>query len=243
MSPPPQPQTQHQQHLQRPITILPSVGSTLGNPSAFAIGAFATTLTTLSTALMEWRGVTTTNAFIANFLFLAGVGMVVSAQWEMVRGNTYAYTVLSAFGLFYAGYGAVITPSFGVADAYGGDGTVEYSNAMGLYMIIWTVLNAFFLIGSLGINTVYILIFLALELCFLLLGASHFAAADGHARAATALQKAAGAFGFLSGLCGYYTLGSLLFAEVLAWEWPMGGFGVVRCAGRRGVGRKRRKEV
>jgi uncharacterized protein len=67
----------------------------LGNPTALAIGAFATTLTTLSFALMEWRGVSVTNAFIGDFFGVAGTGMVVTAQWEMVLGNSYAYTVLS----------------------------------------------------------------------------------------------------------------------------------------------------
>lgn len=47
---------------------------------------------------MEWRGVTTTNVYIGNFFFIAGIGMVISAQWEIVRGNSYGYTVLSAFG-------------------------------------------------------------------------------------------------------------------------------------------------
>ncbi len=37
--------------------------------TAFAIGAFATTLTTLSFALMEWRGLSVTNVFIGNFFF------------------------------------------------------------------------------------------------------------------------------------------------------------------------------
>ena len=40
--------------------------------TAFAIGAFSTTLTTLSLSLMEWRGVTITNVYIGNFLFAAG---------------------------------------------------------------------------------------------------------------------------------------------------------------------------
>ncbi|OSS54113.1 hypothetical protein B5807_01479 [Epicoccum nigrum] len=37
---------------------------TLGSGTALAIGVFATTLTTLSLALMEWRGVTTNNVFV-----------------------------------------------------------------------------------------------------------------------------------------------------------------------------------
>ena len=60
--------------------------------------------------------------------------MVVSAQWELVLGNTYGYTVLSAFGFFYGGFGAIITPFFGVAASYGAD-TAEYNNALGYFVL------------------------------------------------------------------------------------------------------------
>lgn len=102
---------------------------------------------------MEWRGVTTTNVYIGNFFFVAGlplcyvlnliehrlitcpgIGMVISAQWELVLGNTYAYTVLSAFGFFYGGFGAIITPFFGVAASYGND-TAEFNNALGYFVL------------------------------------------------------------------------------------------------------------
>lgn len=67
-------------------------------------------------------------------LTITGIGMVVSAQWELILGNTYAYTVLSAFGLFYGGFGAIITPLFGVTTSYGTD-TVEYNNALGYFVL------------------------------------------------------------------------------------------------------------
>lgn len=60
--------------------------------------------------------------------------MVTSAQWELVLGNTYAYTVLSAFGFFYGGFGAIITPLFGVTASYGTD-TTEYNNALGFFVL------------------------------------------------------------------------------------------------------------
>jgi hypothetical protein len=38
-----------------------TIKSQLGNPTALAIGAFSTTLTTLSLSLMNWRGISITN--------------------------------------------------------------------------------------------------------------------------------------------------------------------------------------
>lgn len=60
--------------------------------------------------------------------------MVISAQWELVQGNVYAYMVLSAFGYFYGAYGAITTPFFGVKDSYGED-TAEYYNALGFFIL------------------------------------------------------------------------------------------------------------
>lgn len=121
----------HVQYIPVPITIK----AQLGSPTALAIGAFATTLTTLSFALMGWRGIAVTNAFIGDFFAVAGIGMVVTAQWELVLGNSYAFTVLSAFGLFYAGFGFIVTPTFGVAQAYGGADSIQYNNALGFFVL------------------------------------------------------------------------------------------------------------
>ena len=79
-------------------------------------------------------------------------------------GNSFGYTVLSAFGtlpmsttiillltdggFFYGGFGAIITPIFGVTEAYGTD-TAQYNNALGYFVLMWTVFNTFFLIASL----------------------------------------------------------------------------------------------
>ncbi|KAI9791136.1 MAG: hypothetical protein M1833_001695 [Piccolia ochrophora] len=146
--------------------------------------------------------------------------MVISAQWELVKGNSFGYTVLSAFGFFYGGYGAILTPLFGVKESY--TDSVEYNNALGFFVLLWAVFNLFFLIASLTINLVYIGIFLTVELAFILVAASAFAAADGRTRAATALQTSGGVFAFLSGLLGWYTVGHLMCQEALFFSFPMG---------------------
>ncbi|KAJ5175469.1 uncharacterized protein N7482_001346 [Penicillium canariense] len=192
----------------------------LGAGSALALGAFGTTLTTLSLSLMEWRGVTTTNVFVANFFFIAAFGLVVTAQWELSIGNGFAYTVFSAFGLFYAGYGALLTPAFGVAQAYGDD-TAQYNNAVGFFMILWTVFVFTFLIASLPSNIAYILVFFFVDLGFLTVAASYFAEADGHVDAAVALKKSGGVFCFLAGLIGWYIVFHLLLLDSLLYL-PLG---------------------
>ena len=201
---------------------------------------------------MEWRGVTITNVYVANFFFIAAFGLLITAQWELSIGNGFAYTVFSAFGtstleainyrltvtaLFYAGYAAILTPAFGIVQAYGDD-TVQLNNALGFFVIrkmtlntvfeyftnevpVWTVFVLTFLVASLPTNLVYIGIFFTVDLGFLFVGASYFAAADGHASASVGLKKAGGVFCFIAGLIGWYLTFHLLLLDSLI-ELPLG---------------------
>ncbi|KAL4886188.1 GPR1/FUN34/yaaH family-domain-containing protein [Aspergillus karnatakaensis] len=200
----------------------------LGAGSALALGAFGTTLTTLSLSLLEWRGVKTTNVSVANFFFIAALGLLITAQWELSIGNGFAYTVFSAFGLFYAGYAALLTPSFGIASAYadsGGTSGSEYNNAVGFFMILWTVFVFTFLIASLPTNVAYILVFLFVDLGFLFVAASYFARADGKNTTAVRLQKAGGGFCFVAGLVGWYIVFHLFLGDNGVLELPLGETG------------------
>ncbi|OBT81568.1 hypothetical protein VE02_10079, partial [Pseudogymnoascus sp. 03VT05] len=124
-----------------------TTNSRLANPAPMAMGGFATTLLSVSLALMNFRGVSLQTMFVGDLCFVACIGLLISAQWSMVKGDTFSYTVLTSFGLFYGGYGAVLHPSFGIAEAYGGF-TPEYYNAFGFFILIWAVFNVFFLIAS-----------------------------------------------------------------------------------------------
>ena len=96
-----------QKHLANPVSNKPilrllSHGKyTDFTKSPLGFGAFATTLMTLSLSMMGFRGVSNQTVLIGNLCFLAGIGLLISAQWEMVKGNTFAYTVLAAFGKSY----------------------------------------------------------------------------------------------------------------------------------------------
>ncbi|KAL1874763.1 hypothetical protein VTK73DRAFT_182 [Phialemonium thermophilum] len=193
----------------------------LANPAPLAMGGFATSLLSVSLAMMGFRGVTNQTVFVGDLCFVACVALLISAQWEMVRGQTFSYTVLSAFALFYGGYGALMLPSLGIIESYGGY-TPQYYNALGFFVLIWAVFNLFFLIASVAFNVVYICIFITIQLCLMLDSSSYFVLANGNLATSAALMKAAGVFGFLAGLLGFYTTGHYLCEDALPFDIPMG---------------------
>lgn len=67
----------------------------LAHKESSGFAGFATTLLTLLLSMMGARGVENEGMFIGNLLLLAGLGLILSAQWEMVRGNTFPYTARS----------------------------------------------------------------------------------------------------------------------------------------------------
>ncbi|KAJ6092445.1 hypothetical protein N7467_004414 [Penicillium canescens] len=205
----------------KPAQSIMKPGAYLANPAPLAMGGFATTFLSLSLAMMNFRGVFTQTIFMGDLCFVAGIGLLISAQWEMVRGNTFSYTVLSAYALFYGGYGVILIPSLGIADAYGGY-TAEYHNALGFFVLIWAVFNLFFLLASCALNIVYIILFLGLELCLILDAASSFALGDGLVETSANLITAAGAFGFIASLAGYYSVLQSLCEDSLPFSVPMG---------------------
>lgn len=51
-------------------------------------------------------------------------------------------------GFFYGGFGAILTPIFGVTASYGSADSPEYNNALGFWVLMWAVLNLFFMFAS-----------------------------------------------------------------------------------------------
>jgi succinate-acetate transporter protein len=78
-----------------------------------------------------------------------------------------------------------------------------------------------FLVASLPTNLVYIAIFFLVDIGFLTVAASYFAAADGHHASSIALKKTGGVFCFLAGLVGWYLTFHLLLKDSLV-ELPLG---------------------
>ena len=52
----------------------------------------------------------------------------------MAIGNTFGATALASYGGFWVSYSIILTPSFGVADAYAT--VAEYNHAMGCFLMV-----------------------------------------------------------------------------------------------------------
>ncbi|KAK7225359.1 hypothetical protein V2G26_013362 [Clonostachys chloroleuca] len=195
----------------------------LADSSPFVMGAVATTLLTISFGMLNFRDVTLqAPVFVADLCFAAGAGLIISAQWEMLKGNTFSYTVLMAFGFFYAGYGYVTIPSTGIMDFYGGSATPSFNNALGAYVLVWACFNFFFLLCTTRMNITYVGVFSFVELCLIFDAASYFASAEGKAELGVHFMKASGAFAFAASILCYYTVLHYLCEDALPFRVPLG---------------------
>ncbi|KAJ4321006.1 hypothetical protein N0V84_005587 [Fusarium piperis] len=148
---------------------------------------------------MGFRGASLQTVFVGNLCFVACVGLLIAAQWAVIKGDTFTFTVLTAFGFFYGAYGAILIPSWGTINAYGGASNPEYNNALGFFVLLWAVFNLFFPIASIQLQVYDML-------------PSH-----GHCP-----HGAGGVFGFIASLLGFYCIAYYLCQEVLPFSVPMG---------------------
>lgn len=163
--------------------------------------------------LMQARGVQHSNVLVGVLWFTGGIASWLTAIFELLLGNTFAWCVFGSFGGYYFAFASVITPSFGIADAY--SDTAELNNALGIFFCCWASLFILFLMASIKTNLIFVWIFVLVDITAWLLAASYFQAADGNADVALKLQKVCTCLTVVignSGLTGSQAGGAFLFA-------------------------------
>lgn len=104
-------------------------------------------------------------------MLYGGIAQWVTGLVEIISGNTFGATVFCSYGAFNMTYAALYLPgqlelfatlrrfstdpqsssAFGVAQAYTlADGSLssEFTQAIGLYLIMWMMVTIFFMIGA-----------------------------------------------------------------------------------------------
>lgn len=139
-------------------------------------------------------------------IFCGGLGQLLAGMWEFPKGNTFGATAFSSYGVFWLSFATIHIPGSGVLAAYAGNRT-ELESAVGIYLVTWGLVTAYFCIISLGKNISFIILFFLLSTTFFVLAAGAF-------NLSAATTKAGGVIGIVTAAVAYYVgIAGLLDAE------------------------------
>jgi len=175
----------------------------LANPAPLGLCAFALTTFVLSCCNMEARGVAAPNIAVPLAFGYGGLVQLLAGMWEIAAGNTFGATALSSYGGFWISYGILLTPEWGITDPTGPYlGAV--ASPIGFFLTGWFIFTTLLVLCTLRSTVAFFLLFFTLDITFLLLACSNYAADNGAATMSVNLQKAGGLFGFLAAFLAWY---------------------------------------
>lgn len=165
------------------------------NPAPLGLSGFAMTTFVLSMFNAQAMGITTPNVVVSLAVFYGGLIQLLAGMWEIALENTFGGTALSSYGGFWMSYAALFIPWFGIADAY--DDPVEFGNAVGFFLLGWTLFTFMMLLVTMKSTVAFFLLFFFLELTFLMLAIGSFTAKVG-------VTRAGGVLGVITSFVSWY---------------------------------------
>jgi len=182
---------------------------TTANPAPLGLAAFGLTTVLLNLANAGFYPLDAT--ILAMGIFYGGIAQVIAGVMEWRKGNTFATTAFTSYGLFWLSLAGIIAlPPLGLAETPG-------PLAMGAYLAMWGLFTAILFIDTLRLNRALQAVFATLVLLFLLL-------AIGDVTESTTLRMIAGWEGLLCGALAIYAGMAQLLNELYGRPmWPTGG--------------------
>ena len=144
--------------------------SSIANPGPLGLSAFALTTFVLSASN---AGLFAGSAIVLGLaLFYGGMTQFCAGMWEFKTGNVFGATAFSSYGGFWISLGFALLPLFGgksVLDLANGAKGAIGEQALGVFMLGWTIFTGMMLVATLRVSVAHILLFLSLFLTFVLL--------------------------------------------------------------------------
>ncbi|CAG8492690.1 1398_t:CDS:2 [Funneliformis mosseae] len=147
------------------------------NPGPLALSAFAMNTFVYSLYLAQAAGVKNPSVGLGLALFYGGVIQVLAGMWEMKQGDTFHGTVFSSYGGFWISFGFINFEGSGIINNYKGD-TEMFSNALGIYLVGWTIFTFFMWLCVLRTNWCIITALFLLFITYVLLTIGAFTGND-----------------------------------------------------------------
>lgn len=199
----------------------------LGNPTPLGLSSFAMSVFILSLYNMGAFGIQIPNVVVGVSLFTGGVVQFAAGMWEFKVGNTFGGTGFGAFGGFWASYGVIYIPAFGIQEAFGvktdlttgsivplnstaESAVTQFHNALAVYCLAWLIFTFIFTLACIRTNLAVLGAFVFLTMSFGFEVIYHFDPT------ATFFIKGAGVLGMLCSTCVYYCLAGLLLTPDLS---------------------------
>lgn len=165
------------------------------NPAPLGLFGFATTTLVLSLINAGARGVTTPNIIIGLGLAYGGLAQFMAGMWEFAAGNTFGATAFTSYGAFWISFSIIFIPFFNVAGAYE---AAELDNAIGHYLVGWTIVTFLFLLGTLKSSVALCSVFFVLTITFGVLVGAFYTSSH-------TCTVAGGWLGIITAVLAYYT--------------------------------------
>ena len=169
--------------------------SAIADPGPLGLAAFAMTTFVLSVFNANIIGtLALVGVVLPLALFYGGLVQILAGMWEFRKNNTFGALAFSSYGAFwiaFAWYLRYVAPTIAPA--------AREHEALGLFLLAWTIFTAYMLLATFGINKVLTATFACLFTTFLLL-AIGFLAAPPNAN----LIKAGGVVGLVTAGLAWY---------------------------------------
>ncbi len=185
----------------------------IANPGPLGLSAFALTTFVLSSVNAGWFP-GATSVVIGLALFYGGIAQLCAGMWEFKTGNTFGATAFSSYGAFWLALGFTLLPGSGIAAELVKAGVLP--QALGLFLLGWTIFTVVMFIGTLRSNVALIAVFAVLALTFLSL-------TIGNLTGSSTFVTLGGWLGVITAILAWYTaLAGLLSSSRSAFSLPVG---------------------
>ena len=163
----------------------------IADPAPLGLAAFALTTFLLSAFNAGWTKGTV--AFLGFALAYGGVAQLLAGMGEFRNRNVFGATAFSTYGAFWMGvavYFLLVVPQFKPT-------AIQLNNDLGWIAVAFVIFNTYMLLWSLFVNRAVFLVFLTLEVTFILLAIGNF---SNH----TDIVKAGGIAGVVTAAVAWY---------------------------------------
>ena len=138
---------------------------------------------------------------LAMGIFYGGIAQIFAGIMEWKKGNTFATTAFTSYGLFWLSLVALILfPKLGLSEP-------PATLALVMYLVMWGVLTAFLFIGTLKLNRALQFVFASLTILFFLLALGDYTGSQ-------TIKQIAGYEGIVCGLSAIYAAMAQVLNEV-----------------------------